>query len=124
MAQIVFGNKLDTEIRIQRWRNAVHGNIDQLCSQDVKDSIQVHQKLMDYGHQMAISVALNILTQNIETVIWPRDWVQAFKERWFPGWAKKIFPVKYKGVDIKAIYPKATLPHPLFKASPIYRVQE
>ena len=41
------------------------------------------------------------------TVKYPRDWWQAFKERWFPSWAKEIWPVKYEGViiDVRAIYP-------------------
>ena len=38
---------------------------------------------------------------------WPRDWWQAFKERWFHGWLLERYPVEYmvKVVDIKAIYP-------------------
>ena len=33
---------------------------------------------------------------------WPVDWVQAFKERWFPQWLRKWFPVKYKTIHIRA----------------------
>ena len=38
----------------------------------------------------------------------PEDWVQAFKERWFPKKLKYIFPVLYKKhiIDVKATYPK------------------
>jgi len=37
----------------------------------------------------------------------PRDWWQAFKERWFPMWALKRWPVIHTihHVNIKAVYP-------------------
>jgi hypothetical protein len=31
---------------------------------------------------------------------WPEDWWQAFKERWFPGWALKRWPVKYRTIHV------------------------
>ena len=39
---------------------------------------------------------------------WPADWWQAVKERWFPAWAKKRWPIKYRHVRILAreLYPK------------------
>lgn len=27
---------------------------------------------------------------------WPADWWQAFKDRWFPAWALKLWPVEYE----------------------------
>ena len=46
---------------------------------------------------------------------WPADWWQHFKERWFPAWALKRWPVRYDGFDIEriAVYPefKAVKPH-------------
>ena len=38
---------------------------------------------------------------------YPADWWQAFKERWFPEWAQRRWPIKYTHyiVDIKALYP-------------------
>lgn len=39
---------------------------------------------------------------------WPKTWWDAFKERWFPVWACKRWPVVYTELtfDIKAIYQK------------------
>jgi len=31
---------------------------------------------------------------------WPATWQDAFKERWFPAWAKKRWPVRYKKVAL------------------------
>lgn len=45
---------------------------------------------------------------------YPDGWKQAFKERWYPSWLLKRYPVKYKEciIDVKALYPgyKATIP--------------
>ncbi len=32
---------------------------------------------------------------------WPADWWQAFRERWFPAWWLRRWPVRYKSVSIK-----------------------
>jgi hypothetical protein len=37
---------------------------------------------------------LDILTYEEEIYRYPSDWWQAFKERWFPKWLLKQFPVK------------------------------
>ena len=49
----------------------------------------------------------------VEDVQWPADWWQHFKERWFPKWALRRFPVRYthrlghprKTIDASAYYP-------------------
>lgn len=43
-----------------------------------------------------------------QEVKYPFDWWEAFKERWFPRFLLKRYPVKYKKVilDVKKIYPK------------------
>jgi len=49
---------------------------------------------------------------------YPRDWWQAFRERWFPRWWLKRYPVKHTyvpgrpayTVDVGAYYPDVVLP--------------
>ena len=43
---------------------------------------------------------------------YPVDWWQAFKERWFPAWAKKRWPVEWVRVRLEAkeLYPKLSVP--------------
>lgn len=45
-------------------------------------------------------------------IAYPSDWWQHFKERWFPTWAKKKWPVKRETttVGISAVYPKLAFP--------------
>ena len=39
-------------------------------------------------------------------VVFPADWWQAVKERWFPAWALRRWPVKYQRwtLDVKVLY--------------------
>jgi hypothetical protein len=41
---------------------------------------------------------------------YPKDWWEALKERWFPEWAKKRWPVEYVVIDIHE-YKYAVCPH-------------
>jgi hypothetical protein len=43
-----------------------------------------------------------------ETVEYPRDWWQAFKQRWFPRWLRARFPVLliHRKFSNKVVYPK------------------
>ncbi len=42
-----------------------------------------------------------------KTVIaYPANWKEAIKDRWFPDWLKKRFPVQYQSFDIAAFYPE------------------
>jgi hypothetical protein len=31
---------------------------------------------------------------------WPKTWWDAFKERWFPGWANRYWPIEYNRIDV------------------------
>ena len=43
---------------------------------------------------------------------WPAGWWQAVKDRWFPAWALKRWPVQYDGVEVewRALYPEWRAP--------------
>ena len=42
---------------------------------------------------------------------WPADWWQAFKDRWFPVWAKKQWPIQYhtETMTARELYPQVVL---------------
>lgn len=42
---------------------------------------------------------------------WPRTWWDAFKERWFPAWAKDRWPVEYDSIDVDEQRYLAVCPH-------------
>ena len=45
---------------------------------------------------------------DVVDIRYPRDWWQAFKERWFPRWLRTRYPVEYKEhhVDFMAKFPE------------------
>jgi hypothetical protein len=47
-----------------------------------------------------------------ETIQAPRDWWEHFKERWFPAWALRRWPVQYTGKTLtaRALYPLLSFP--------------
>lgn len=49
--------------------------------------------------------------ENSKSVSYPADWFEAFKERWFPKWALKRWPVKITTVTFEAtsLYPTIKL---------------
>jgi hypothetical protein len=44
------------------------------------------------------------------TVRWPADWWQAFRERWFPKWWLRRWPVRYQSVVTRK-YIRRVCPH-------------
>jgi hypothetical protein len=43
----------------------------------------------------------SVLSKDTKTMSIPSTWIDHFKEKYFPSWLKKIFPVKYKTIVIK-----------------------
>ena len=43
---------------------------------------------------------------------WPANWWHAFKDRWFPEWAKKRWPVRWHKCSLtaKELYPRIAMP--------------
>jgi hypothetical protein len=43
---------------------------------------------------------------------WPATWWDAFKERWFPRWLRKRYPVRFKSIHVEkyGVYPEIPKP--------------
>ena len=74
----------------------------------------------------AMRIRQDILAEHLETVEvkYPADWWQAFKERWFPKWLQKYYPIneKIEIIEVMAYYPKLPIPgqDPLINAHKRY----
>jgi hypothetical protein len=114
MAEIYTGEK-PKNIYIDQWRKALRSELidKKYCC---ANTIALQMKFFDFGHKLGMAVSMNILTQDIEKYKWPSNWMEAVKERFLPDCLLKYFPIKYTTIDVKAIYPKAELPDPIFKA--------
>jgi len=47
-----------------------------------------------------------------QSFAWPATWWDALKARWFPGWAKRRWPVRLErhSVRVEALYPQVSVP--------------
>lgn len=61
----------------------------------------IHQSVGDLVLQLRACVA----GERISEINYPSDWWQAFKQRWFPVWAQKRWPVKWDRYQIDLHYP-------------------
>jgi len=69
---------------------------------------------LDYvADEISCKIINSVTSQSIEKVEikYPKDWIQAFKERWFPKFLLNRYPIIYtkKTIDIRALYPRVIL---------------
>jgi len=64
--------------------------------------------------EIVLRVVQEVYGRELERVEvrYPLDWWEAFKDRWFPAWAKARWPVRWKTEQITAmeLYPKLAMP--------------
>lgn len=62
------------------------------------------------AENMRISMISRLTTQSLEkrSISYPADWIEAIKQRWFPVWLLKRYPVRYyvETIEAHAVYPK------------------
>jgi len=59
---------------------------------------------------IGIRLLLDIATQKGDTWAIPADWWQHFKQRWFPRWLERRFPVRTKLIGALHKFPEIDLP--------------
>jgi hypothetical protein len=91
----------------------------QVISEELAEEFAIPPKVEVSAHfdmygDIALRVIQTVYGRTMEEVSaeWPYDWWQAFKQRWFPAWAKKRWPVMMHKVILEAkdLYPKLSLP--------------
>ncbi len=78
-----------------------------------------HSKLNVVEDVMADELAMQLDTYVMgmadETISiherWPKTWLDAVKQRWFPLWAVKRWPVNFKHIDVEEKIYKVVCPH-------------
>jgi len=60
-------------------------------------------RLSQLEETILIAIDGYVWADHVDTkeVTYPVDWWQAFKDRWFPQWAKKRWPIKYNDYAIE-----------------------
>jgi hypothetical protein len=96
------------QVILKRFRCAVE--------RQISTESYIHAKmdsLFDYVlGRMRIELERYVWGRSIEIkkVMYPQDWWEAFKEEFFPRWACKRWPVKFRCVsfDVREMYPSMT----------------
>jgi hypothetical protein len=80
----------------------------------LKNEVDVHVVSDHLADRMVVGFHTYIASLQLDEikVTYPINWYEAFKERWFPAWLLKKYPVIYKNVKLeaKALYPNVIIP--------------
>lgn len=81
-------------------------------------SIEVRAELSPISEHYIVSMRRKLLAYvaGSRIIRHPDNWWEAFKERWFPKWLLKKFPVCYKTYDSLVVFPDFFDKHPLPKS--------
>lgn len=64
---------------------------------------------------MVLRLNAYLASEKLQHIVvrYPKDWWQAFKERFFPKWLLRRFPVQYheEHYEVRAFYPYVSLPN-------------
>ena len=99
-------------ITLKRIKYAMEAYIDDGIFDVIE--FKVDADIKSWGERTA-RIFKEMMVQEISNsgIEYPADWKEAFKERWFPDWIKKKYPVKYKKYDAYMIFPDFLKNHPL-----------
>ena len=69
----------------------------------IVSSMKLHSFCTDGGERLCLLLDAYILGMPKERLQrrWPADWWQALRERWFPKWWLRRYPVRYEEIDVQ-----------------------
>lgn len=74
------------------------------------DASNLRFHVEEEGRRLLLELTAHIASERLEEISYPSDWWQAFKERWFPKWAKAKWPVETTRYEARALYPRISMP--------------
>lgn len=87
---------------------------EKLCDFAGRRTMRLTEHEAFYLDQVCLHIRQEILGRQLEyvDVRYPADWWQAFKDRWYPEWAKKRWPVRETVTFLIAreLYPSMAMP--------------
>jgi len=106
----------DREIQLEKFRYALFQEFSEKVFDEIanKPELEMSVHARFYCDIFALRVRGFVWAESLETIesSYPADWWEAFKERWFPAWLLKHYPVKHIEhiLEAKALYPKMSVP--------------
>ena len=83
--------------------------VARILNRDFFDVKFVNHIMHELKNSMCVHLSASVMGKKIDTIKinYPLNWKESFKERWFPQWALKKWPVKrkYHEIDFHELYP-------------------
>ncbi len=78
--------------------------VKRLTQEFVRAEIDMFPDIID-SNVFRVITKVDIAYDKLESYSYPADWKEAVKDRFFPDWLKKRFPVIYRVIDIHRVFP-------------------
>ena len=99
-----------TEVMLQKMQFCAEQRFSMLFLRDAK----LEWLLDEFSQSFALKICAYVAEEKLKevSVSYPKDWVEAVKERFSPQWLLKKYPVIYKTEVLKAsvLYPNIAFP--------------
>jgi hypothetical protein len=100
-------DKRIVEVELEKVKCILEAVVPQYCLMDQQIEVSVVERWAKEEIMTRITGYVWGEYMGRETIRYPADWWQGVKERWFPGWVRRHWPVRYTEhvIDFKAMYP-------------------
>ncbi len=102
------------EVQLENMTFAIIASIDKALIECFAQSADVTRTKHWIEDEIVMRLKQHIFGKQVlhEVISYPADWKQAFKERWYPEWAKDKWPVRYttKTFDVRELVPSLNIP--------------
>ena len=103
-----------TVVKLESLKFMAQAYISGELADQLANGCKVDVRWNDIMDGLVLQLTARITSQKLDyfTVEYPRDWWEAFKERWFPAWAKERWPVTWlaRTVTSYCLYPMVAMP--------------
>lgn len=104
----------NTTVELERLRRIISTYLNDELAHDLANGVEVEALHDVLAGMILVNVRASFAGKHLDqqSIEHPYDWWQAFKERWFPAWLKRLSPVRYAVYTMTAIeyYPQLSLP--------------
>ncbi len=101
-----------------------YDKIIELVKERFRKRIEVTEEFAFYTNNLEMKTYVDVFTKQLimefskevlyykqEDLKYPVNWIEAFKERWFPKWLLKYYPVEYTLIEVREYYPRMAIPN-------------
>lgn len=81
-----------------------------IAKEMLEDRVTSLAEVDHFCQAFVLTLRTKILGRPLGVISYPSDWWQAFKDRWFPGWMKRRWPVERTSHEVRDLYPSMPIP--------------